>query len=406
MAAALSLSNSFNHSGFFQRSVLLNVQYWRDFVSDQAVDASTLDREWEVIVKAAAFALELVDAWPVVYDLLIKFTPYMERRGHWHIWQPLLERAIRAAQTRTDTTRQTTLTALLARLLFYQSRFKESVSCYRRAIHLARQVGDHFTEARSCSNLGYYYTEHGQWWRAEVLCCHALDIFEQLDSNHGRAHTENHLGVLYARQQHWEPARQHLERACTIWEAMGDKHGLMWGFLNMSMLYLLRRMPEEVLFYAQKGLPYAQQISDDISLGLLYMNIGSAYRFKGELNQAEIYTKEAELIFRRLSNSFRLASVMDNLGLIYMDQQKWSDSRSYLASALAMWRKLENKFFEIQNMTYWVEYELARGETAQAAEWLKQVEQLLHQYDQKQRYQPLYAKMEQLQRSLTVRQTG
>lgn len=390
----------------FRQTILTNLDYWQGWVQTNLNDAAAMEREYQRIVRAIGYAIELEPAWPVVAELVISFSPFMERWGRWEIWNQALERAVTAARSKDDLPHQTTLTAMLARLLFHQSRFKESVRYYRQTIHLARQLGDRFNEARVCSNLGYYYTEHGQWWRAEVLCCHALDIFEQLDSNHGRAHTENHLGVLYARQQHWDRARQHLEQACAIWEAMGDQHDLIWGFLNLSMVYLDRRIPEEVLFYAQKGLPYAQQTGDDMAMGLLYMNMGSAFRFKGELTQAETYTREAELIFRRLSHSSRLASALENLGLIYMNQQKWSDSRFYLECALEIWRKLENKFFEIQNMTYWVEYELARRETERAAERLKHVEKLLHQYDQNQRYQSLHAKMEQLWRNLTVRQTG
>jgi hypothetical protein len=50
------------------------------------------------------------------------------------------------------------------------------------------------------------------WQRDKVLCCHALEIFEALDSDHGRAHTENHLGVLHYRRREWEQAEQHLNR--------------------------------------------------------------------------------------------------------------------------------------------------------------------------------------------------
>ena len=47
-----------------------------------------------------------------------------------------------------------------------------------------------------------------------------------------------------------------------------------------------------------------------------------------------------------------------------------------------------------------------KGELIQAEIYTREVEKLLHQYDQNQRYQSLYAKTEQLRRSLTIRQTG
>lgn len=400
MAAALSLSNNFNHSHFFQRSVLLNVQYWRDFVSDQAADASTLEREWEVIVKAAAFALELVDAWPVVYDLLIKFTPYMERRGHWHIWQPLLERAIRAAQTRTDTTCQTTLTALLARLLFYQSRFKESVSCYRRAIHLARQVGDPFTEARSCSNLGYYYTEHGQWWRAELLCCHALRLFEQLDSNHGRAHTENHLGILYTRQGFWDQAAAHLERACALWQTRGDQHGLMRGLINLSVLYLDMEKYDKMLAILNEALQLARLTGEETEIGRIYLNMGIAYEQSGELAQAEALTWQAEAIFRRCSHSSALIRVWNNLGIIYLRQQKWSTAQEYLGLALVTARNLKLAYDELDALEGLVEYKLTRDNPQQAIAYLEDLARLTMPYPRIRHRRRLQALLSRYRHSL------
>jgi tetratricopeptide (TPR) repeat protein len=231
------LSSGQNFSGLFRHYVLANTQYWQEYVTQRSTDIAALDRERDRILKAISFALDLEAAWPCVYQVIVTFSSFMERRGYWESWNRLLNQALKTAQRLEDVTRATTLSALLARLLQRQSRIEPAILQHRHTIRLARQTGNRFEEARACTNLGFLYIEQGQWYRAEVLCCHALNIFESINSNHGRAHSENHLGFLYTRQCLWDKAQQHLERACTIWQSMGDNHGLMRGFINLSSLY-------------------------------------------------------------------------------------------------------------------------------------------------------------------------
>src|SRR5262245_24356054 len=83
---------------FFQGRILVNLKYWRDFVARNTTNTIALDTERNRIIKAIVFALDLKEAWPSVYELIITFSPYMERRGHWEIWGQLLDRAIKVAQ--------------------------------------------------------------------------------------------------------------------------------------------------------------------------------------------------------------------------------------------------------------------------------------------------------------------
>lgn len=371
------LAGSTSYPDFFSRRVLLNVQYWCDYVGHKATDISALDAERERIVTAISFALDLTEAGPIVYDLIVAFSPFMERQGYWEIWHQFLNRAIEMTQSRDDLAGRTTLTALLARLLFQQHRFKESVSYYRQTIRLARQIGDSFNKARACSNLGYYYAEQGQWRRAEILCCYALQLFEQLGSNHGLAHTENHLGFLYSRQDRWDQAQQHLERACKIWQATGDAHGLMRGFLNLGLLHVDAERPGPALEYLEQALYQAQLTGENTVTGRIYLNMGLAYRLLEEWANAEAYTRQAEAIFQRYSSLAELARSWGVLGLIYFQQDRWAEADFYMKKSLALWRDLGMKFGEIEALMDMGECELARGDKFEATARLQEVEGLM-----------------------------
>jgi tetratricopeptide (TPR) repeat protein len=312
----------------------------------------------------------------------------------------VLSRAIETAHRTKDTAADVNLSALLARLLQRQSRLKEAVACYRRTIRLSRRIKNHFNEARACTNLGYLYIEQGYWHRAEVLCFHALTIFEQLDSDHGCAHTENHLGLLYTRQRRWEAAQQCLERACSLWRARGDDHGLMRGFINLGVLHIEVERPDEALLYLEKALHQAKLSGEEAEIGGIYLNIGAAYRRKGEPAQAKAYARQAEAIFRRFSNLVGLALARGNLGGACLDEGKWQEARQHLQASRQACHNLGHKSGQIKALIDIVAYELTRGNWSNASRSLNELECLINQPPQGTQYHHLQSILTEYRRSL------
>ncbi len=397
--ANVGLTDTSSRSQFFQQTVLRNLAYWQTRLNTNAVDVTTLDRELNNIVKAVSFALKIKEAWPPALALVTTLSPLMERRGYWDTWHWALTHSLGTARRLGDTAGEVTLSALLARLLFQQSRSKEAVVFYRHTIRLARQVGDDFNEARACSNLGYHFIVLGYWRRAEVLCCHALALFEQLNSHHGRAHTENHLGILYTQQGHWVEAEQHLLRACAIWEETDDQHGLMRGYVNLCLLYNHMKLPDQALDMVEKAFYQATMTGEELELGRIHLNAGTAYKFKGQLQEAEAHTRHAELIFRRLSNTHGLTNVLNNLGEISLLRQEWDMATTYLIEALRGYRQLKNKPGEVQALLHLANSEFRQGHEPQGQSWLAEAEDQVKQYPQVGRYYPLLEQIKAIRRS-------
>ncbi len=377
-----------DYAGVFRRRVLQNVTYWVNFLAEHGEDIVALDGEREGIFRAMGYALDVTEAWPPAYEVMTRFSPYLERRGTWEGWNPLLEQAARQAEANGDLAAAVNLSTFLARLCQRQSRPAETIRYYRRVIRLARRLDDAFSLGRACTNLGYLYVERGQWWRAEILCCFALAIFERIDNNHGRAHTENHLGVLYTRQGLWEQARQRLDRACALWQERDDPHGLMRGFISQSALYLEMEHPnpDEALAFLEKALQQARLTGEEGEIGIIYHNLGLAYWLKGDLVQAEAYSRQAKVIYRRFSDWAELADVYGDLGRILADQGRWEEANSYLNTSIEMFRTQGDRFGELKVQLYQAKYYLACGKKRRAARMLKELEPLLqHHGEAKQR---------------------
>jgi tetratricopeptide (TPR) repeat protein len=387
------LTDAESRRNIFRESVVANLNYWTTWVQQNQADISVMDREYANIIRALGFALEMGQvAWGKSHRLINNFSPFMERRGHWEIWLEVLKRATETARQLKDTTITISLLMLSVRLLQWQARLSQATRTYRQVIRLARQHDDEFTRARACSNLGFLYAELGYWWRAEILCCHALHIFEQQNSDHGRAHTENHLGVLYTRQKRYNLAQHHLDNACKLWQTMGDNHGLMRGHINLGVLNLTRKQPEATLSHMQKALDLARLVGEETQISLIYLNIGNAYHELGDPVQAEAYARRALTLFKQFSNLLGTAQSLDALGLICLAQNKQAEAMTFFQNSLEIRREIGDKQGETGTQVNILTGYVKTEDWPQAAAQLVVVEQLMSAYNQNPQH-PIWREM-------------
>ncbi|NJN94475.1 MAG: hypothetical protein HC875_10475, partial [Anaerolineales bacterium] len=98
-----------DYARLFEQRILRNAHYWRDFLNDHGEDIAALDGERDGIVQALGYALDVAEAWSPAYEVMTRFSPYLERRGAWAGWNPLLEQVVRQAEERGDLAAAVTL---------------------------------------------------------------------------------------------------------------------------------------------------------------------------------------------------------------------------------------------------------------------------------------------------------
>ncbi len=401
--ATHSLDDNSYYARFFRKKIGTNLQYWHRFLNRSISSIENLDGERACIINAISYGLSFDETWDQVYQLMIPFSLYIEKRGPWKVWHQLLIQAIDKAQSLKEIDRATTLSILLAKLLQRQQQYPLAISQYKQAIKLARQTNNLYEEARACTNLGYLYIEESRFYRARILCCYALDIFNALNNNHGLAHTENHLGMLCIRQEDWAQAQQHLQRACEIWQIMNDDYGLMYGLINLGLLYDEMQQPQQAIDYLEKALQIANSTGDELNTAVIYMNMGVAYRYLKNFRQSEYYARQAETIFKQKSNLHRLADVWGNLGLVYSNQKKWLEAQFYLDISLKTHRQLQDKSKEIDTLLYQLEYELVQMNDSNLSPLLNELDSLIAQHGRPKQKKTLLSLFSQYNSDLSRR---
>lgn len=361
---------------------------------------TTIQKKPTQAIRVLQRAVAIDELWSPAQNLIADLAPLMERWGQWEGWQQLLSQSLHHAQNGSGSGQIVTLHVLSARLAQRQHHLAEVINHYRQAIRLGKRLHKPIVVATACTNLGYLYTELGQWWRAEILCCHALAIFEQHHHQHGLAHTHNHLGVLYMWLRQWEAAQQHLDQACTIWQANKDAHGLMRGQLNLGLLHNENGQPQIARCHLELALQQAQQIGEQSEQAKIYNNIGISYRLEQQFSQAEACYWQAATIFQERFNLLGLAQITNNLGIIYTIQQKWDEAKQYLEQSLDYYALLQNSYQIIQVRLDRIALALAQQQRVEVITALNEVIQRLEPYQANSTYQHLHQRVKLYQTQL------
>ncbi len=402
--AVVSLTNRQNRIQFFEKSIRVNLSYWLTWLDEaEQADISIWDDERTNVIKAISFGLQLgAICWPKTYQLITAYASYMERRGYWNVWQEVLSKALVVAEAVEDIPGTINLLIMSARLMFNKGDEKQAKNFYRRTIRLARVQMDHYSEARACSNLGYYFGEKGLWQRAEVLCNHALQIFETLESDHGRAHTENHLGLIYFWQGQLDIAESYLSRACAIWQEMADDYGLMRGYINLGTLKTNRGFPDDALSYYALAQEQAQTIGAQSNFYLIEANKAYVYNtLKDNPAQAEICARNAKVYFKAQNQPTQLCIALNNLGGACARQGKYKEGHAYLKTALAIARHQKNARREMEILLTLVEYNLIKKERDGAVNQMNELDLVFERQPNLKQFYQSQVRLKEFQQRLT-----
>ena len=386
-----------NPSAVFQTYTLQNLNFWHQQIVGQKIDAVMIDERHPLIIKAISLTLHSELVWPDLCEIIDALAPAMERRAHWLPWSQIL---VQAVETITQPQARVKLLTLFARFLQRQGKDDQAISVHRQAIRSARAVGDQFSLARSCTNLGYLYIERQQLWRAEILCQYARHIFEALQSEYGCAHAENHLGFLYIRQKRRDCAQQHLEQAVDLFKRLDDKDGAMNSFMNLGVLFHEMKAPEAAMHYLNLALKYAQEVGEAVNIGQIYMNMGLIHQLNGDLPEAVELTKQAITIFRKYSHTQKLTNALENLAEFYFEQASWQVAMRTFLDAFELRQIFPNNFDEIQIPLFLAKCELAIQNFEQARHWLEIAEKSLNQARPSARNMRLPEEIARLRQSL------
>ncbi|WP_435884970.1 BTAD domain-containing putative transcriptional regulator [Streptomyces tauricus] len=233
-------------------------------------------------------------ASPLVPVLVRALFPYLQRRGRLRELATLGRRALDVARRLGDDAAEAIALSDLAGLHFMQGRAGEALVLTDQALARWRGLGVLTRVQRCLSNRGLLLESLGRYSECETALRESLELARQAGDADGEAVAYSHLGNLY---EHSDPraAIEWHERSLALGEVMGDSRVRESGHCNIGYAHLTLGEPAGALEHFDRALSVSDgvdwQSGSQTRLGLV--------RALRDLDRSERAARECALLLER-----------------------------------------------------------------------------------------------------------
>jgi tetratricopeptide (TPR) repeat protein len=172
-------------------------------------------------------------------------------------------------------------------------RYEKAITCYEKALEIAREIGDRGGESKSLSNLGSCYFDLGQTERALDYQEQALEIAREIGARGSEGISLGNLGTAYYNWGEYEKAITYLEPALEIAREIGDRHSENAWLGNLGEWYALMGQNPRAIDCCEQALEIAHEIGDRNVEANILRNLGDLHLDQGEWDTATRLYHEA-----------------------------------------------------------------------------------------------------------------
>lgn len=290
-------------------------------------------------------------------------------------------------------------------------RYREALNLADRTAKYFRSSSKPFWEAKIFANAGNIYQHLGQYDQAlkyyqkaypilsrvqpgdgyilrfnqatSYLCSgnpeNAVELlkscqeyFQQQNLSSFLARTHYNLAYSFYLKGKYHDALFHLNEARTQLIPLKDWSFLASCYLDEAEIYLRLNQIDEAVTRARKARQSFSKLGMPYELAESNAFIGIALMRQKKISAALPFLQDARKFFERQGNQVKAAEMEIQIALAFWDRKKWQLADSHLRNAYKRFRKAGIYSQMMTTITYLSELELARGNVAQAKQWLNQ----------------------------------
>ena len=229
--------------------------------------------------------------------------------------------------------------------LWTERDYEQAGNYFRRAIELAREMGDHSTLAHTLNRVGNWYANREQPHEGLHYHQEALGIFHRLNDRHGLAETLDLLGTTCLAAGLLPSGITYYEQAIALLRALGDRQLLIssLGMATMrctnSLSDTLSWLPTEnaaCLHDAEEAVALARQIGwrSGEAFALIFLGLGLASQ--GEYARALTCGQAALDIAGEIEHGLWMTFAHFLLGSLSLDLLALPSARQHFEQALSL----------------------------------------------------------------------
>lgn len=325
------------------------VQYYTQFIANNAEDQSSLDRELDNIT-AALKAAKSIGRDDLLWELLDAIFPFLEVNGYYDLVLSYLnelaerdlpivalvkiqrhiglvvyksnqsdlatahwERGLALARSASANNEMLTLLTDLSMVASQSKDYVRAENYLLEAKVVARSLSNWRELCRSQANLGRLAIISDRYTEADTFLADALDIALMHNFPSIACAVYNMRGLTAMSLGNVKIARQHYFDGLQIARANRFKSRTLALLTNLG--HLLREMQqyEEAVMYLEEGLELAREFKDQAKEGHILMDLGIASAEQFDLEQAIIY----------MEAGYAIANAIDNQWLMGLIEARW-----------------------------------------------------------------------------------
>lgn len=363
----------------FTQSVAANVKYWQQRTQNLTDDTlPALDQEQQNLYRAAKFGLHVPDAWQSTAELILQTFVFVERRGYWGEWIPMLEQALESCPADNLALRGRILDHLG---LFYRHnrQLDNAFTTHQEELQIGLMQEDKWREAHACINLGAVCRQMRRFIEAETYIHQAQKAFQAIHApliKHAFVILE--LGLLAKDKGQWALAEEYLSYSVSLWREVGDPVYLANCLKLLGETLAAQDKTDAALAAYHEALDCLAHTANHLDKTRVLNELGSLYLKRGNYTEAERFFLEANATFMWQSgNLFDRAVVANNLGVVYLAQGRLAEAEEFFYSSIALWQICNDPVQQANTLGGLAEVKTAQNDSDEAQQLYAQALTLL-----------------------------
>jgi len=340
-------SSSVNHTlapadPDFINSLQASLAFWQKETGDLTPEQlARLDRRKRNLFRAVKMGLLWEETWRDTAVVAWQSFDFLEWRGLWQEWIPVLEKAIADAPPQ-EAGLKARLLNRLGQLYTKERRFAAAQDAHEEASALAAAADDPEAMIAAYLSVAELLKNQHQYDMAELMVRQALLEIEWLDDNTRQlAFAYNTLGNIARLRGDWTIAERNLRQAVQLYRCLDEPVYLARRLNDLGIVLTNVGQYEQAETTFEEAANILTSINDESDRSHILINWGVLYYRQERWSEAEtIFRRIDTLVLAQAGEVGQQAQTLNNLGNVLLKRGQWVEAAECLQKAIALWRQM------------------------------------------------------------------
>lgn len=400
------MNDAANPESLLARQIGGMLAYWRE--QTERLDNERvvmLDGERQNLLRAVQMGLMYPGSFEETAEILSDAFPFIEQRGYWREWIPLLERSLEQDYAWPPAAR-VMLMARLGQAYRLDHKLDRAIAIHLEAEQVAKSTGQSDLIARTLHDLLEDYLFARAYDQAIPVGQSAIRLLDEVGQGQPLlANCFKMLGTVFHEKGEMETAEKHLRMAVALWRKLDDPLFLARALSDLAQLLITLGKYDQ----AQDSLVEATNLLEpthyELDKCLVQINLGAMFASQKNWSKAEAaFHKANSPYLRQSANLRRKALVHNNLGFILYQQKRYEIADEYLRQSAGLYEENQDDLEVANTLSTLADSLAAQNKFEAALPIYEQVIEIFRRFPQSARARRLLKQYEGIPEQIKAKQ--